>query len=469
MSMSAAINNALLGLARNTHATNVVASNISHASEPGYARREIVGDQIQRNVDPVLLSDRRLSDAETAFAQTTESYAQGLSALSGAADEAGSLQNLMSVFDTALLSAAADPASEQRLNSVAAAGMDLAIGMRSASASVQSARSDADSSIATQVERLNALLQETSALNNAIAKVKHGGIESASLLDQRQSVVDEIATIVPVHTARRDRNGIALYTTNGAVLVDDSPANIGFTPTPVIASHMTGANGLLGGLSINGRPVSSSQTGPLAGGSLSAEFQARDDTLPSAQASLDAIAYDLIERFGAGGPDSTLNPGDIGLFSELGTVPGAPPVSGLSERITWNPAVASGSSDVWRLRDGLGAAMPGEVGDGTLLNGLSSQLTALLVPSDPTLDGNARSAMGQISSFASTLDANRIRSEDSLSRVTSRNTALKEIEFTRGVDTDVELQRLLKIEQSYAANAQILRSVDEMMNQLLSI
>ncbi|SIS50258.1 flagellar hook-associated protein 1 FlgK [Roseivivax lentus] len=469
MSMSIAVNKALLGLARNAQATSVVSSNLSNASEPGYARRVIVGDQILRVVDPALLSDRRLSDAEMAAAQTMQDYAQRLDALAGSAEDPGSLQNLMSIFDSALLSAAADPASEQRLNAVAVAGSDLAQAIGSASGEIQAARADADTAIAKDLAQLNALLEEAASLNQALARAQPGTASTASLFDQRQKVIDAVAEIVPIRTAPRDQNGIALYTTNGAILLDGQPATVGFTPTPVIAAQMTEANGLLGGLTINGRAVSSGPKGPLSGGRLGAAFEARDVMLPEAQARLDGIAYDLIERFGAGGPDATIAPGQIGLFSELGAPPGPPPVPGLSERLIWNPAVAPGSTDLWKLRDGLGATAPGEVGDAALLNALSDSLNALRAPTDPALGGSVRSARGQFAAFGASIEATRILSEDALTRFSARNTALREIEFSQGVDSDVELQRLLEIEQNYAANAQVLRSVDEMLNQLLSI
>jgi len=38
-----------------------------------------------------------------------------------------------------------------------------------------------------------------------------------------------------------------------------------------------------------------------------------------------------------------------------------------------------------------------------------------------------------------------------------------------GVDTDVELQNLLVIEQAYAANAKVIQAVNSMMNKILEI
>ena len=44
-----------------------------------------------------------------------------------------------------------------------------------------------------------------------------------------------------------------------------------------------------------------------------------------------------------------------------------------------------------------------------------------------------------------------------------------EQELLNGVDTDQEMQKLLLIEQSYAANARVIQVVDDMMRRLMEI
>ena len=46
---------------------------------------------------------------------------------------------------------------------------------------------------------------------------------------------------------------------------------------------------------------------------------------------------------------------------------------------------------------------------------------------------------------------------------------LKTLEAAGGVDTDQEMQKLLLIEQSYAANARVIQTIDELMQMLLRI
>ncbi len=46
---------------------------------------------------------------------------------------------------------------------------------------------------------------------------------------------------------------------------------------------------------------------------------------------------------------------------------------------------------------------------------------------------------------------------------------MTKIEAEQGVDTDQELQRLMQIEQVYAANARLISVVDELMDTLLRL
>ena len=51
----------------------------------------------------------------------------------------------------------------------------------------------------------------------------------------------------------------------------------------------------------------------------------------------------------------------------------------------------------------------------------------------------------------------------------AQSAALREEELARGVDTDAEMQKLLLIEQSYAANAKVIETVGELFDILQRI
>ncbi len=61
----------------------------------------------------------------------------------------------------------------------------------------------------------------------------------------------------------------------------------------------------------------------------------------------------------------------------------------------------------------------------------------------------------------------RLGAEQKLTFAAVRATEAEQFLMADGVDTDRELQRLMLIEQAYAANARVLQTVDDMMNALM--
>ncbi len=73
------------------------------------------------------------------------------------------------------------------------------------------------------------------------------------------------------------------------------------------------------------------------------------------------------------------------------------------------------------------------------------------------------------SALTSQVGADRYQAEQVQSFASSQFNELTELMLAEGVDTDQELQRLILIEQTYAANARVISAVDEMMQTLLRV
>ncbi|MGP6088706.1 flagellar hook-associated protein FlgK [Antarctobacter jejuensis] len=482
MSLSGALYNAFSGLKANSRAAGLVSTNIANATTEGYGRRTLGlvpsavgttgGVRITgtiRSSDPVLTGDRMVSDAHLANADAGYAFASTIENAVGTSGAPGSLTDRVNAFENALLTAASNPASSQRLELVSSTADSLARTLNTLTDEVQQARQSADSSIAAQVDKLNTTVARIDELNGDIVSAWSTGSDAASYHDERQRLLNEISEIVPLRIVERDKGEIALYTGGGGVLLDGSPIEVGFEPSYAIDASMTLGGGQLKGLTLAGTPVDT--TGPylFAGGSLAAQFEVRDNYAVERQAQLDGVARDLIERLGFGGPDTTLVAGDPGLFTDGGAAFVATNETGVAGRIGLNSLVAPGSGGAWRLRDGLGAATQGEVGDARLLQGISDALSIATMPGSSGLAPVSRSFSNHISEFTSTVVGERVRAEDSRTYASVQNTALLELELAKGVDTDQELQRLMQIEQHYAANAQVMSTIDELLQRLMSI
>lgn len=483
MSIAGALSNALSGLTVSSRSAEMVSNNIANALNENYARREaVMGPRslggtgqgvsvtgVQRTVDLVLLSDRRVAQAGTGDRQTRAQFLAKLETAIGIPGAEGSLTARVAAFETALIEASSRPESEGRLASVADSARALARQLGAAATSVQTARADADHKIGADVAQVNAAMARVAEMNVEIREHLSSGRDPSSMMDQRQQLIDQIAAVVPLREVQRDHGQIALFTTGGAVLVDGRAAQFGFTTAGVVEADMTIASGGLSGLTLNGLAIATA--GPystISGGTLAANFAVRDELAPAAQAKLDAVARDLVERFGA--LDTTLAPGAPGLFTDAGAAFLPADEVGLAQRLSMNAAAdPQQGGALWRLRDGLGAAVPGPTGNSALLSALQAALTASRQPVSGDFLPGLRSFAGLNADLLSGVGTARLSADTEASFAAARSEGLRVQELQGGVDTDREMQDLLQIEKAYAANAKVIQTVDEMLDLLLGL
>lgn len=475
MTMASAIHSAISGLRAAGLASDIVSSNIANAMTPGHARREIAltsaGDTggvrvtgIVRQADPVVTQTRRMAEAAMQGAQIEADFTARLGRLLADPEAAGSPTMALAAFDAALVVAASAPESQARLDRVALTAAELAGSVAGAGRTLSDLRGAADRAIAGEVGQLNTLLEQVRDLTTRIVTLNVSGADASGLTDQRQAVIDRINVIAPVREIARDHGGIALYTQGGAILLDGAAARIGFTPANAVLPGMSVENGALSGLTLNGNALPlSTGTNPLRGGTLSAHLAVRDDLAVSAQADLDALARSLIDRFAGPSVDPTLGRGEQGLFIAAG--PADAP--GLSERLRIDPRVDGAS---WRLRDGMNSAAPGPAGDAALLRAKTAALAAAEAPVAGTFAGTPLSMAGMVGELAASVGLRRdLAAQRAGFATTARDHALEAELGRSGVDTDAELSDLMMIEQTYAANARVLQTLDDMMQTLLRL
>ncbi|MDD9738279.1 flagellar hook-associated protein FlgK [Marinovum sp. SP66] len=482
MSFSGSLSNALSGLRVSSLAAEIVSSNLANATNAAYATRDleisvrargaaggvgVVG--VTRSVDPTLMGEWRRARASTAELSTGNGYLARVEQVFGTPETPGSLADLMTRFEAALVSAAARPDLSIRLDAAVSSAGAVAGALRATSSELQALRTEIDGRIGQTVTDLNAHLARLADLNSRIISAEASGAPSQSLHDLRQDGIDKISEIVPLRVFPRDNGAVALVSTTGTVLLDGVAAGIDFSATNAVTEFRTLANGGLSGLSVDGFDIpASGAASRIGGGSLAALFDLRDETLPGYQTEIDALARNLVDRFQDSGLDPTLGAGEAGLFTDAGQAFDPVNETGLARRIALNPQVdpeAGGAS--WRLRDGLQAAAPGNSGDGTVLLSMIDRLTEARTVASGSQIGLSGTAASLTATLLSGVAAELTGNEDRLSYAAARSTELTEQKLRSGVDTDTELQKLMQIEKAYAANAQVLRTVDEMIEVLL--
>jgi len=483
MSISGALSNALSGLTAASRTTEAISSNIANVMTDGYGRRQVelssrsLGangagvwiDGVTRQVDDAIIANRRLADASLGDTSTRAHFLEQIQDAIGLPGEPGSLGTRLAEFQSSLMEAASRPDSSVRLQKVVRSASSLVDHVNSISDRIQGLRMEADSGIFTLVSRLNDTLRQIEDLNTDIVSLRGAGHDANALIDQRQSLIDSISEIVPLRQIAREHGRIALISEGGETLLDGPAPTIEFTPVGIIVPEMTVASGGLNTLSINGRPIDMGSTyNSLRGGSLAALFHVRDDIAVEAQADLDAFARDLIERFQDPSIDPTLSSGQPGLFTDAGTTFTPANETALSSRLALNPLVDPGSGGaLWRIRDGLGAAAPGNVGNSALLQSLSDALSQTRIPASGSFAGASRTSPGLAADFLSSISSRHQAIQSEVLFSEARQKALKTKELETGVDTDQEMQHLLLAEQAFSANARVIQTADDLIQTLL--
>ncbi len=481
MSLSAALNNATSGLTAATRSAEVVSSNVANALTEGYARREIrlasssVGGQgggvtvasIERIMNHTVTNDRRLSESDLGFVQKELGFYQTIERVLADPTSEGSLTSRLTNLEASLVSAAANPSDEIQLANVLRAANQLADTLNSSSREIQKQRQAADQEISFQVDTINASLSAVDDLNNRIQAIAVSGGNISGLQDERQRQIDAISDLIPIREIPKEFGRVALASPNGTLLVADGAAKFSFRTTPIITSEMTLASGALSGLTLEGASSSAgSVSDVIAGGSLDANFMIRDHIGPETQQELDGFAAKLIELVTDPQVDSSITTGP-GLFSDAGNAFDPVDEIGLASRILVNPSVdPNKGGDITRIRDGVNSTTPMPVGFQDVLTSLTNVFSGTEPDGTPASD---MSIFSSATSLTSSLSSARISSEASLAFNEAKIGSLLEAEGVFGVDTDQELQNLLAIEQSYAANAKLIEAIDEMLQSLLRI
>lgn len=485
MSISTALSSAYSGLTTVSRMAQTVSDNVANAMNEGYSSRSVVTAQrlaggigmgvrvetVDRAVNALATATRRAGGADLGYNSTRADAMTRMSALLGQPGDSDALASKMAAFENSLRGAAEAPHSASAQVDVLAKAFDLGGTLNNISTQTSVVRMEADASIERQVDSVNSALKQIEAVNNAI-RIRFGSGDTAALEDERKRLLDQISSIIPIKLVQREKGTVAVYSKNGAGLLEGQARQLEFTPTPTITHDMTLASTALSGISINGRLVNmGSGAGMLDGGSLAATFEVRDVIAPEFNAQIDAVARDLVERFQDPAVDPTLLPGDAGLFTDSGA--GFLPVDelGIAGRVMINAAVdpAQGGA-VWRIRDGIGAVIAGPAGDDSQLRRMVDTMMAGRTPSAASGLINQVTATDIVDGITSLLAGSAHRQEEASAFHSGQFAILREGELSAvGVDTDYEMQQLLMVEQAYAANARVVSTLDSLMQTLLEM
>lgn len=462
MSISSAISAAKAGLRVDSARTDLIARNISNANTPGYSRKAAdvsTGPQatpsvvsIDRQVDSMLDRLDRANLSKLSRQQTVadgmRAYTDHLGQPEGETSPAASMARLKGAF-VALQTGVSDLSAQ--IATVSAA-RELAGDIRSLSGTLDVVGNEVEMNIRYEVADLNEALYDLSRLNGKINSEPAGTDARSELDDQMDRLIDKISGIMDVQVVTGRSGMVSVLTGGGVELVRDRDVS------DVVYNPATGA--LTAG-DTDMTPGTGSRS--FTEGSLAGLYKLKRDEIPAWQGQLDTMAAALVEGFGRVAPVD----GGPGLFTDAGAGYDPANIAGLAGRITVNAAMDPDlGGDPGLLQSGGADDRP--VGDPTLIDAmirLFDQPTQIAGREFGDSPGLVKMAAGIVAAQ----QKDRAIAENAVSTTMSTaNTIQAARENFRGVDVDDELQKLLVVEQSYAANAKVLATLSTMMDTLLN-
>jgi flagellar hook-associated protein 1 FlgK len=470
MALTGALNSAANGLSTTQSLSRIAADNVANAMTPGYTRRtaklvSLGGGQggavisaINREVDASLVRMSRLESSKMARQQAIHEGLRGYTVYLGQPGDGTSPADKFASFQTNLTTLVNMPSSTGAQTGTVLAAEELASSIRGASNTLARTSAEVDMEIRYEVADLNQALYDLAAMNGQRQRFNTGSMEAAEFDDKISSLLDGLSGMLDIRSTQTVDGWISVYTTGGAALLEGDKVH-----------DVTYTSGT-GTLKAGAQDITSNRAGVrgVEQGSLAGLLELNQVIIPRFQLQLDEYARGMIQGFERA--DASLAPGQAGLFTDNGLAYNAANTKGLSSRIRVNSLVSStGSSEVWRLRDGLGVTAEGAPSE-------ASQVQAFVDVLNTSLNANQGTGIPvnvTIADFAAEFVTSQATEQARAERNYNAASSAAEIvkaarQNAEGVNIDDEMQRLMLIEQSYAANSKVLQAVTSMLDTLLA-
>jgi flagellar hook-associated protein 1 len=476
MSISSAINAARSGLQTTSLRADILATNVANASTSGYVRRAVtlsenilnghssgvLAEGISRSRNEATTAQRRATSSEAAFASVLADYRTRMSSTFGDRTEGTGIVSRVADLENAIKQAALSPESETSLQGLYSAAKAVTNQFQSLQSFAERAYGETENAIRQSVSVVNEALKSIDSLNAKIAGTDRKSNGAAGLMDERDRALDRLSEYMDIKTLPREGGQIDVITREGVYLLHGEARQI------EIEDSGSGLFQGVAGLSVDGVDITpgNASYAALATGRIAALFTVRNEEIPAFSAKMNAIGNDLADRFASPEIDPTLNPGEPGLFVFEPATDPPYSIGAMSINAQIDPEQGG---QITRLRDGVGATLPGPTGRSDILQGMADAMAA-------SQDLDAGGLNGRFTSFelvshtASVLGQSRISQASALSASRAELSALTETEQSQsGVNIDDQMQELLLVEQAYAANARVIQAADDMLQRLMEL
>ena len=431
-------------------ALGAIGENVANAETPGYSRRQVVVKQAPTpgiSPDPiyreqVLFSGVEITGVQRAWDSFRANEARHAASAAGAASTreqwlisvetaygngTATVGSSMTAFFNAAAALAPNPDDPLGRSTILTALDDVAASFRTSAAALKRVTEGIHSAAGLDIDLVNNALSALAATNDTIRASMPGGAARATLEDDRDRLIDQIAQRVDVGVTIAG-DGTASLTLGGASTVSlidgNGPGFLGMS----VASD--------GRIALEITKDGTTAPLPATSGNLAGLVRVAGSTADR-RAALDLLAADFadqINSWSAAGFDLAGNPGGDLLDASGGAV--------AMQGLVSDPALIAAESADGRA------------------NGNLLALDALRTPTGPEARWNSL-----VSDVAQALAA--AKSEASASAAW-RDNSYASLDEVTGIDLDREAADLLRFQQAYGAASRIIQVARETFNTLIS-
>jgi flagellar hook-associated protein 1 FlgK len=480
MTLSAALSVALSGLQVSTTMLQLTSNNIANATTAGYTAKQAIvsavglGSNVSgaaitgytRSTNAALTTSLNNATSDASYSNTQNNYLQQIQTVLGSQSDNPPLSDAVAQFQSAWTQFSAAPENSAQQAAVMQAANTLTAQIRAVASGAVNLQKQVTTDTSTTVATLNKNLNSITALNQQIAIARGANQPTGDLEDARDTAINAIAAITSVTVMQRNNDQIALYTPGGTYLLDGTNAqNFSYNGKDVVS------------------PTGTIVTDQLTGGSLQAELQFNADGSPAAASTLPG--NEVIRK---------LNSQLTALTNAFTGTTGSPTTfaSAYNSASTATGDLASNFFTVSvrldksgnPILDGAGNPIPIPSTmqlNANLINGTSTikqssgstVLTALSANRSFTADGlsvpsgtYADLGTAVISVFQQAANTLKSQSDAAQQQQTYYQQSLSS---STGVNVDSELVQLTTLQNSYAASAHVISTINQMLQTLENV
>jgi flagellar hook-associated protein 1 FlgK len=455
MSLLGLLSTARDALLAQTAGLDITGQNVANASTPGYVRRVPILEtrQLGASQGTVQFTGIRRQFERFAYARALAEQGRHGSAASrsdalGKAESIlapgyGGIDQRLAAFFQASQALVAYPSDTSARQQLLASAQGLADSVSAAAGDLLQQRQDLAQRAGDIAAKVNQDLKRIADLNRQIAQAQGQGDGAASLRDQRDELVRDVADLVGAKTIQDDQGHFTLLSSGVAVITDDSASSFG------VALDKKGA------LQITiQRPGGSTTdvTSQIDSGQLGGVREARDVDIPNAQNQLDQFAYDLAVAvngvhavgFGLDGISGR------NLFTAPQSVSGAAYAMSLDAQMIGHPERVAAAESANAVPGGSGAAL------------------ALAKLASTTLGNGPGTPAERFAAILTGLGSAKSGSDAELALRDSTLAQAKNMESSAsGVSIDEEMVDLARYQRAFEASMRVMRVADELMEVLV--